>query len=121
MSAAITAVAITAAATLYQAEQQRQAQSDADERIKQDKIAAGIEREWQNKKKAINDRNASMAALRLRGEANNVVPAGTIPGSNGAAVPIPGTIGVLGGIGAQQPVSLPPGTTSPKLNSPLGL
>lgn len=119
MSAAITAVALTAAATLYQAEQQRQAQSDADERIKQDKIQAGIEREWQNKKKSINDRNASMAALRLRGETNVPAMAGTIPNTQ---APIPGTMGILGGVGGNpQGVTLPPGTQTPKMNSPLGL
>ena len=116
MSAAITAIAISTAATIYQAEQTRQAQSDADERIKQEKIQAGIEKDWQNKKKGIADRNAANAALRLRGTSTDTMNA--VSGT-ATQTPIPGTVGVLGGIGGQ--VTLPNGVQPMRPSSALGL
>ena len=130
MSAAITAIAISTAATLYMAEEQRKAQSDADERLKQDKIAAGVEQAWQQKKKGIADQNAANAALRLRGSTADGSPVGFIPGSTGGPAPIPGTLGILGGVGGgSNQVNLPPGAQQAlvkqqggmKMSSPLGL
>lgn len=114
MSAAITAIAISAAATIYQAEQTRQAQSDADERIKQEKIAAGVEQAWQQKKKGIADKNAANAALRLRGTSTDTM---NLAAGTTTQTPIPGTVGVLGGIGGQ--VAVPNGIKP--MNSALGL
>ena len=123
MSAAITAIAISTAATLYMSEQQRKAQSDADERLKQDKIAAGVEQAWQQKKKGIADQNAAQAALRLRGSNADGTATSFIPGASGGQKPIPGTLGILGGIGGNSTqVSLPPGSQpNIRMNSPLGL
>lgn len=131
MSGVATAIGIGAAVSLYQAEQARQAQSDADERIKQEKIAAGIEKDWQQKKKGIADKNASQAALRLRGgtEASPVVGgtssniASPVVGT-GTQQPLMGLLGLLGTITGQPQQAGIPGITLPpnqKTNSPLGL
>ena len=123
MSAAITAIAISTAATLYMAEEQRKAQSAADERLKQDKIAAGVEQAWQQKKKGMADQNAAQAALRLRGSNADGTATSFIPGASGGQTPIPGALGILGGVGGNSgQVNLPPGAQiGPRMNSPLGL
>ena len=122
MSAAITAIGISTVAALYMAEQQRQAQSNADEELKQSKITAQNEKDWQNKKKGINDQNAANTALRLRGDSTGPAVT-TTPVGGAASAPNLGVLGGVGGIGnllngGQQ---LPGVSTNSKMNSPLGL
>lgn len=112
MSAAITAIAISTAAMIYNAEEQRKVQSKADEAVKINKITANNEMAWQQKKKGIADTTAANNALRLRGTPGDTSAPGFIPGSTGAPS---GAMGILGGVGGQQP-----GTTN-KMSSPLGL
>jgi len=121
MSGVITAVVGTAAvATYMNYEQQRQAQSKADEKVKQEQIKMDIEKAWSNKKKGINDQNASQAALRLRGTPDgmvpNVTPAGVASAGNAQTKLSP--LGLLGM--PQTPNKLAQNATQ-VLNSPLGL
>lgn len=121
MSGVITAVVGTAAvATYMNYEQQRQAQSKADEKVKQEQIKMDVEKAWQNKKKGINDKNASQAALRLRGTADGVVPNVTPAGvaSSGGAQTKMSPLGLLGM--QQTPQQLAQNATQ-ILNTPLGL
>lgn len=109
MSAAITAIAISAAATLYSAEQQRLSQSKADDKIRDEKNAFLTEQNWQQKKKAIKDQNAANTALRLRGG----TPGANTPGVTGVTGQ-PLQPGVLGVGGKMQSVA-------DATNTPLGL
>lgn len=73
MSFGVTAVVVGVAAlgmTAYQMEQQRQMKSDADERIKQEKIRLGQEQAYELEKKKSQDINSSNYAMRLRQQTN---------------------------------------------------
>ena len=119
MSAAITAIGISTVAALYMAEQQRQAQSNADEELKQSKITAQNEKDWQNKKKGINDANAANTALRLRGDTAGPAVT-TTPVGGPPSAPNMGVLGGIGsGIGLMNGGQQVPGAA--KMNSPLGL
>ena len=126
MSGVITAVVGTAAvATYMNYEQQRQAQSKADEKVKQEQIKMDVEKAWQNKKKGINDKNASQAALRLRGagEVTNLsgVKGGSFAELVGNAGSQMGSLGLLGP--TPNTVNMPsPSQKAQKIvNTPLGL
>lgn len=105
--------AVTAASAIYTNEETRKRQSAADDQVRDEKNRINNEIAWKNKKKGINDQNAAVAALRLRGE-NGTQGTTVIPGTVGAA-PQPG---VLGGVGG---VTDPNTIAANKLNSPLGL
>ena len=113
MSAAITAIVVSAAATMYASEQQRVAGSKADDKFRDEKRAIETEQAWQQKKKGINDKNASLAALRLRGEETTGAKTPPLAG----ATPPP-AVGMLGSVGAPQDPST---KANAILNSPLGL
>ena len=120
MSGVITAVVTTAAAGAYfNYEQQRQAQSKADEKVKQEQIKMETEKAWQNKKKGINDKNASQIALRLRGTPDamvpNVTPAGVASGNAQTK------LAPLGLLGVQQTAQQLTKNATQILNTPLGL
>lgn len=119
MSAAITAIAISTAATLYMGEQQRQAQSNADEELKKNKIAAANEKDWMNKKKGIADQNAANTAMRIRGDATAPVGAAVTTTPVGTTPAPVGVLGGIGGIGSINPQQL--ANVQSKINSPLGL
>jgi hypothetical protein len=109
------AVGVAAAGTIYSAEQQRLAQSKADDQLRDQKNEMLTQQNWQKKKKGINDQNAALAALRLRGTEGTPGTAGTAP------TPMAGTpqsTGILGGIGGGLTV---PTNVSKAVNSPLGL
>lgn len=126
MSGVITAVVGTAAvATYMNYEQQRQAQSKADEKVKQEQIKMDIEKAWSNKKKGINDQNASQAALRLRGAGEVTNLSGTRGGSLADMVGNAGSqmnqLGLLGPTPNTVGVPSPSQKAQKILNSPLGL
>lgn len=89
---------------------QVQASKDANVAVNAEKDAINAEKAWMNKKKGINDKNASMAALRLRGP-DAVKPKGT---SGTTAQP-------LGLLGIQKTTSQLAQDATQFLNSPLGL
>ena len=52
---------------------QVQASKDANVAVNAEKDAINAEKAWMQKKKGINDKNSSMAALRLRGQAETTI------------------------------------------------
>jgi len=93
---------------------QVQASKDANVAVNAEKDAINAEKAWMQKKKGINDKNASMAALRLRGP-ENTKPTGTMTPSTGT------TAQPLGLLGIQKTTQQLAKDATQFLNSPLGL
>jgi hypothetical protein len=95
-----------------QYDMQVQASKDSNDRINDEQTKIQAEQAWLRKKKGINDQNAALAALRLRGTEGT-------PGKSGTSqyTDTPQSTGILGGVGD---VSVPT-KVSKAVNSPLGL
>ena len=93
---------------------QVQASKDANVAVNAEKDAINAEKAWMQKKKGINDKNSSMAALRLRGP-ENTKPTGTMTPSTGT------TAQPLGLLGIQKTTQQLAQDATQFLNSPLGL
>ena len=113
---AIGSLALGPLGTLYgmQYDTQVQASKDANVAVNAEKDAINAEKAWMNKKKGINDKNASMTALRLRGPDTAPKPVGTAGTSGTTAQP-------LGLLGIQKTTSQLAQDATQFLNSPLGL
>lgn len=92
---------------------QVQASKDANVAVNAEKDAINAEKAWMQKKKGINDKNASMVALRLRGP-ETAKTAGTTTPTGTTAQP-------LGLLGIQKTTQQLAQDATQFLNSPLGL
>lgn len=92
---------------------QVQASKDANVAVNAEKDAINAEKAWMQKKKGINDKNASMAALRLRGPETAKTA--------GATTPTGTTAQPLGLLGIQKTTQQLAQDATQFLNSPLGL